>query len=460
MIKLTPAEVKLFGILLETAGGSGSILRVAGGWVRDKLLGRPGGNDIDVAVAGESGASFAEKLASKLEASELELRGYGVIKPNPEKSKHLETATMDLLGFSIDFTGLRGEDYSENSRVPQIVPGTPEEDSLRRDFTINALFYNLHSEKIEDFTGLGVGDLASKLLRTPLAPLKTFFDDPLRVLRGLRFAARFGFEVEADTWTAMAHPSVKEALEQKVSRERVGKEFLGVYKAAQPAPRPLIFYELAHKLDTLAPLLLAQHSEIERGLELCRRAEAGHPLFVARMAEDKNLDLSPDYLGLLGHLALLTLPCFTRWHKEKSNLSAWEGLKLSKKFCDLLYKIQTQISSLAEVSSLQDQVAKKVKLAMWIRDTGVFWRALLVLFDATFQPPTSQAIEDFAETELIANFAEVKPLFDGNELRKIFGLNGKEIGDKMKEILIYQALHPTKTKEDYLKEHLVKSTVG
>ncbi len=95
----------------------------------------------------------------------------------------------------IDLVNLRSETYSEDSRVPEVQIGTPEQDAFRRDLTINSMFYNINEGKVEDFTGKGIGDLKNRILRTPLDPLQTFLDDPLRLLRTVRFANRFGFEI-------------------------------------------------------------------------------------------------------------------------------------------------------------------------------------------------------------------------------------------------------------------------
>lgn len=134
------------------------------------------------------GADFAQLLSEHLGN-----KNFGVIKQNSEKSKHLETATIRVHGTFIDLVNLRSEKYAEDSRIPVIDIGTAEEDALRRDFTVNALFYNLNEEKVEDLTGKGLEDLRYGRLRTPLEPLQTFKDDPLRVLRAIRFSARLGF---------------------------------------------------------------------------------------------------------------------------------------------------------------------------------------------------------------------------------------------------------------------------
>lgn len=145
---------------------------------------------------------------------------------NPEKSKHLETATMFLNGFAVDFVNLRTEEYTVNSRIPLTTFGTPREDAFRRDLTINALFYNVMTGHVEDYTGVGVRHLVQRLIHTPLPPKVTLLDDPLRLLRAVRFATRLGFTVSDELCrAAVEDDDVKRALQTKVSRDRIGIEF-------------------------------------------------------------------------------------------------------------------------------------------------------------------------------------------------------------------------------------------
>lgn len=207
------------------------VLRWAGGWVRDRLLGRES-HDIDVAINAMTGQQFAQHLSEYCKQPDAaQTHGFAPgdigrlhhIASNPDKSKHLETAMVKLFGMDLDFVNLRKETYAEDSRNPQMEFGTAEEDALRRDATINALFYNLHTEQIEDFTG-GIRDMDAKTIRTPLEPFHTFMDDPLRVLRLIRFASRLGFTIDAESEKFMGDKSVLEALRKKISRERVGVE--------------------------------------------------------------------------------------------------------------------------------------------------------------------------------------------------------------------------------------------
>ncbi|RKP27738.1 hypothetical protein SYNPS1DRAFT_32373 [Syncephalis pseudoplumigaleata] len=199
-------------------------LRIAGGWVRDKLLGLES-HDLDIAVNSMTGYEFAQQLAAYQQHIGQPVKSIAKIASNPERSKHLETATSVVLGLSLDFVHLRCEEYQEHSRIPNSVTfGTPTQDAYRRDITINTLFYNVHRREVEDFTDMGLRDLQEGIVRTPLAPYETFMDDPLRVLRCIRFATRFQFRIDADVYECMSDSSIKMALQKKISRERIGVE--------------------------------------------------------------------------------------------------------------------------------------------------------------------------------------------------------------------------------------------
>jgi tRNA nucleotidyltransferase (CCA-adding enzyme) len=161
------------------------------------------------------------------------------ISARPEQSKHLETATMKLCGLDVDFLNLRGQErYQVDSRIPVTSFGSPLEDAERRDFTMNSLFYNLSTMSVEDWLGRGIADLKRGMLVTPLDALDTFRDDPLRVLRAIRFAVRYQFDLDDNLRSAAMHPEIHKALHVKISRERVGKELEGMLsgKLARPVP--------------------------------------------------------------------------------------------------------------------------------------------------------------------------------------------------------------------------------
>jgi tRNA nucleotidyltransferase (CCA-adding enzyme) len=229
-------------------------LRFTGGWVRDKLLGVQS-HDIDVAINKMTGYQFGLRLKEYLDApGNAEKYGLGgvtkkagslsKIAANPDQSKHLETVTTRVLGLDLDLVNLRKETYTEDSRNPQIEFGTPEEDAMRRDATINAMFYNITTSTIEDFTGRGYEDLQKHVIRTPLEPYTTFKDDPLRVLRLIRFASRLDYQIDPEARTAMGNKEISTALKLKITRERVWTEVEKMLKGPDPHMALTIIDEL------------------------------------------------------------------------------------------------------------------------------------------------------------------------------------------------------------------------
>jgi tRNA nucleotidyltransferase (CCA-adding enzyme) len=220
-LECTERELQIFEVIRNHAKKFKDVVpRVAGGWVRDKVMGSTS-NDMDIALENITGYSFAAGLGSS--ATGQSLTGIHVISNNPEKSKHLETAVTRINGMSVDFVNLRAERYTE-TRVPEVSPGTPEQDALRRDLTINALFYNLFTEEVEDFTGRGLEDIRKRVLATPADPLETLFDDPLRLVRIFRFYTKLGFKISEDIYEAMKDGRVRKALTEKISSERINIE--------------------------------------------------------------------------------------------------------------------------------------------------------------------------------------------------------------------------------------------
>ncbi|KAL9600387.1 MAG: hypothetical protein Q9219_003237 [cf. Caloplaca sp. 3 TL-2023] len=246
-LELSDQEATLRRLLLDVSNYIGSIdgyarpqLRFTGGWVRDKLLG-VGSKDIDIGIDSMTGYKFGTLMNQYLEQPEAQAKHpksvlvkLAKIEANPEKSKHLETVTTRILGLEIDLVNLRKETYTEDSRNPQMELGTPTEDALRRDFTINSLFYNLDTSEIEDLTGRGLEDLKNKVIRTPLPPYQTFKDDPLRVLRAIRFASRLVYHIDEEVGQAMSLGSIREALKTKITRERVGIEVTKMLQDQHP----------------------------------------------------------------------------------------------------------------------------------------------------------------------------------------------------------------------------------
>lgn len=246
-LKISDKERELFDFLLSVVREKTpeTVLRVAGGWVRDKLLGLES-PDIDIALNDLTGQQFAKLVIEKLGVN----KEIHIISARPEQSKHLETAEIKIFDHIIDFVNLRKETYADNSRIPIIEFGTPEEDAARRDLTFNALFYNINENKLEDFTGKGLDDLFNLICRTPIDPFQTFIDDPLRVLRAVRFAARFDGSLEDDLIAAARTREVQEAFQQKISKERIWAELFGQGEkvGALNGPNPVYALSLINEI--------------------------------------------------------------------------------------------------------------------------------------------------------------------------------------------------------------------
>ncbi|ELQ76775.1 tRNA nucleotidyltransferase/poly(A) polymerase [Trachipleistophora hominis] len=218
-IRLTPTEEKILTKIKTYAHTlQGIVPRIAGGWVRDKLLGKLS-NDIDITINRISGYAFASGMQKYYGMT----GSVGQIKANPEKSKHLETAVMRIEGVFVDFLSLRTEEYFD-TRIPVVKSCSAQEDAFRRDLTINSLFYNIVEQRVEDFTGKGLSDLEQGVIRTPMEPLKTLIDDPLRILRVIRFSVRFRFKIADDLFMAFQNEHVRTNLHKKISNERIGQE--------------------------------------------------------------------------------------------------------------------------------------------------------------------------------------------------------------------------------------------
>lgn len=178
-IKLSPYEEQLFQKLSLAAQKLDMPAYAIGGFVRDKILGRPI-KDIDVVCVGD-GIALAHEVAA-------------AFRPRPKVNffKNYGTAQIKLPDIELEFVGARKESYERGSRNPEVSTGTLEDDQNRRDFTINAMAISLNKEDfgtlIDPFEGML--DIADKIIRTPLAPAQTFSDDPLRMMRAIRFAAQ------------------------------------------------------------------------------------------------------------------------------------------------------------------------------------------------------------------------------------------------------------------------------
>ena len=235
----------------EEADKMGLECYVIGGWVRDLFLHRPS-DDIDIVVVG-SGISLAEAVAKRLgKGAHLAVfKTYGTAQVKAKGRKVNSEGENEI---ELEFVGARRESYTRDSRNPIVEDGTLEEDQNRRDFTINALAICLNAsrygELLDPFDG--IGDLERCIIRTPLDPDITFSDDPLRMMRAIRFATQLGFFLDGETFDAITRNKERINI---ITRERIAEELNKIMMSRRPSEGwilldktgllPLIFPELA-----------------------------------------------------------------------------------------------------------------------------------------------------------------------------------------------------------------------
>ena len=193
---------------------------VVGGYVRDSILGKKVKKDIDILVLG-NGIEFANLVALNLKIMIRVFKNFG-------------TAMIKTKGFQIEFVGARKESYNESSRNPKIKKGTLYDDLSRRDFTVNALAIRLNGkekgELIDNHNGLK--DLSNNILKTPKDPIKTFHDDPLRMLRAIRFSSQLNFEIDKNDFECIKDESKRIKI---ISKERINDELNKILISPKPS---------------------------------------------------------------------------------------------------------------------------------------------------------------------------------------------------------------------------------
>jgi len=221
VFNIEPNERKIFEVISQTADELGYPAYVVGGYVRDRLLARPS-KDMDIVCVG-SGIRLAQNVAARL-------------RPIPRVTvfKRFGTAMLKHRDMEIEFVGARLESYRSDSRKPIVEEGSLEDDQNRRDFTINALAVSLNEADfgsiIDPFDGLE--HLEAKLIKTPLEPGKTFSDDPLRMMRAIRFATELGFAIDPETFRAIGKYRNRIHI---ISKERITTELNKIIAADEPS---------------------------------------------------------------------------------------------------------------------------------------------------------------------------------------------------------------------------------
>lgn len=405
---------------------------IIGGFVRDLLLDRPS-KDIDIVVEG-SGIDFAQALSDELKGTKVSF------------FKRFGTAMFKQGDIEYEIVGARKESYRYDSRKPMVEDGTLQQDRERRDFTINAISIGLNEDDfgqlIDPFGGLQ--DLADGRLITPLGPIQTYSDDPLRMMRAIRFATQLGFMIEENSLEAIS--SQKERI-KIVSQERITGELNKIIEA----PKPSVGFKLLFKtglLHEIFPKMVElQGVEVRNGVG--HKDNFYHTLQVLDNVAQRSDDLWLRWAAILHDIAK---PDTKRFHKDhgwtfhghedlgaKMTPKIFRGLKLpmdhKMKFVQKMVRLHLRPIALSK-DTVSDSGIRRL-----LFDAGEDLESLMILCESDITSKNEYKVKRFLqnfqtvrekcktveESDRIRNW---QPPIDGKEIMDTFGIApGKEVGE-------------------------------
>ncbi|GAE85156.1 CCA tRNA nucleotidyltransferase [Bacteroides reticulotermitis] len=438
MIELTQEELKqqfsepIFTQISETADALGLECYVVGGYVRDIFLQRPS-KDIDVVVVG-SGIAMAEALGKRL--------GRGA---NVSVFKNFGTAQVKYKGTEVEFVGARKESYQRDSRKPIVEDGTLEDDQNRRDFTINALAVCLNKarfgELIDPFNGMA--DMKEKNIRTPLDPDITFSDDPLRMMRCIRFATQLGFYIDDDTFDSLRRNVERIKI---ISQERIADELNKIILSPIPSKG---FVELER--SGLLPLIFPELAAMQ-GVDT-RNGRAHKDNFYHTLEVLDNISKHTDNLWLRWSALLhdIAKPVTKRWEPragwtfhnhnfigERMVPTIFRSMKLPMN--EKMKYVQKMVGLHMRPIAIADDVVTDSAVRRLLFEAGDDIDDLMTLCEADITSKNTerkqrflnnfqlvrQKLKDLEEKDRVRNF---QPPVSGEEIMKVFGLHPcQEVG--------------------------------
>lgn len=431
-IELSSYESLIARRIGKMADETGTPAWIIGGFIRDKLLGRPT-DEMDVVCIGD-GIALAHAVADSL-------------RPRPSVSffKTFGTAQVKLPDLILEFVGARRESYRAHSRKPEVEPGTLEDDQNRRDFTINAMAMRLNGEGfgeiIDPFGGLK--HLKEGLLITPLDPVITFSDDPLRMMRAIRFAAQLGFTI---------HPSAFEAICSQKERIKIvsGERVIDEINKMIMSPRPSVGFDLMFRtgiLEIIFPQMVAlAGAQYIDGLG--HKDNFYHTLQVLDNISEHTDNLWLRWAAILHDIGKPPTKNFEEGHGWTFHGHEVVGARMVPKIFKQLKLPQNEkmkyVQKLVELHlrpiSLTRENITDSAIRRLLYDAGDDFEDLMTLCSADITSKNKAKVKRFrenfemvklrcAEVEEKDNIRNWQPPVDGHEIMQIYGLSqGKAVG--------------------------------